>query len=166
MDFSWIQWFQNHLALATWLTLLVAGVAAVLAYKTWRSVLYVEFSRDWFLVRASNETIQLNGNIIITRRTTRVICNGTLKINNITIHFDDKELVEHQPEGSYPVLLSAKYSGSLEGYGILRLKIKLGDGKSKKFRTPMQLLIPDKVNNSPKPPDLINIFGHRPDDRS
>lgn len=83
MEFSWGQWLRGDLA--SWIAVVIVGIKGVLAYKTWRSVLYIEFSQDGLLTRASNKTIRLNGNIIITRRTTRVICNGTLKVNKVVI---------------------------------------------------------------------------------
>jgi len=154
------------MVVVAWITLIVAAITAMLAYKTWRSVQYIEFSRDWLVTRASNEMIRLNGNIIITRRTTKAICSATLKLDKVKIPFDSKELKEYNPEGSYPVSLFAQYHGSLSGLGTLKLKLKLGSGRPKTFKTQVAVSIPDKVDSSiklPNPADIANIFEHKPE---
>jgi hypothetical protein len=44
MEFSWGQWLRGDLA--SWIAVVIVGITAVLAYKTWRSVLSVVQLRD------------------------------------------------------------------------------------------------------------------------
>lgn len=96
------------------------------------------------LERVSWDKIKVYVGIRINKYTTSECrCGGTLKVGHKMIPLPPKNFMRNRVD-NYPIILYGQYQGILEGKGIVKLEMKLGDEKPRKLKKKIWVSIPDK----------------------
>ncbi len=134
------EWLQSDLA--SWIAVVLAGTAAMLAWKALRRISYIEFDPDW-TIQIQNNQVTVQGKVTVESVSSRWEWEGTVTIEAKKIPLVLKRhAVEYGIANMSEITLTGEYNGFLrkQTNAILRLKVKLGDGKSKRFKTRIHLL--------------------------
>ena len=141
-----------------WLLSFIGTVVAVMiAYKQWHARDYIEFLGECSVRRIENNKIRVNEHISVTSNTPTVMCTGYLIIGKMRVILPQTPCLKDQD--SYWVVLDGEYKGSYSGQALLRLKVILGNRKTKSITSKISVNIPEKQNIKTDPPDIITPWG-------
>ena len=157
-----LQWLKDNSWWAAWGTVLVGVIAVIVAYKYRPVITYIEFQPDWSTERI-HKGVRVKGQVAITAPTSKIIGDGFLRLAKYDIRLKLTTSDQIQNSGLYNMEFYGEYKLAFTGKGLLKLKIALGNRKSKPFKRWIDVSIPTEIDSAKSPPN-INIFGHREGD--
>ena len=148
------RWLQSQFVqsdLASWLAVVIALGAAVLAWKVLHPVSYIEFHPNWD-VDITDGIVTVKGNISLVSPAAYIEVLGSIKLDKEIVLLNRKYVSPTKKQNEHSITLEGKYAGASfkGGNSLLKLKATLSDGSGKRFKE-HQLL--EEVKPSPSVSD-------------
>jgi len=129
------EWLQGDLA--SWLALVLMGVAVYLGYRTLRPTSYIEFDLDWNIKVDDGGNVEVTGNISSVSPAAYITGDGSLKCKKgkVKLRFKRAEPNLFYANRQFVTFNGMDTDGIIEsGSGELTLRVVLSDGTKKIFK--------------------------------